>query len=277
MLESVVVKQLQTIEEIEEVRQLEREIWASECVPMHEIVSSINNGGLVLGAYLKNELIGFNYGNAGFEDGEPYLYSHMLGIKREFRELGVGELIKHRQKELAGEMGYIKSKWTFDPLEARSGYLNFTKLRTYSKTYCPNYYGELNDPFNKLLPSDRILVEWNINDGDYLRWDSKIEELKEEAVEIVPWSLSIVGLPILDKDHAFDRNISFIKDAYLLPVPISFQKIKVESPSLAEDWRYKTRTIFQTLFSQGYAVVHLTQKNEHVGYYLFVKSSLFAL
>lgn len=277
MLESVVVKELQTIEEIEEVRQLEREIWASECVPMHQIVSSINNGGLVLGAYLRNELIGFNYGNAGFVDGESYLYSHMLGIKREFRELGVGELIKHRQKEIAGEMGYAKSKWTFDPLEVRNGYLNFTKLRTYSKTYLPDYYGELNDPFNKLLPSDRILVEWNINDGDYLRWDSKIEELIEEAVEIVPWSLNIVGLPTLDNDHTFDSNISFIKDAYLLPVPISFQKIKVESPSLAEDWRYKTRTIFQTLFSQGYAVVHLTQKNEHIGHYLFVKSSLFAL
>ena len=277
MLESVVVKQLQTIEEIEEVRQLEREIWASECVPMHEIVSSINNGGLVLGAYLKNELIGFNYGDAGFEDGEPYLYSRLLGIKRELRELGVGELIKHRQKEIAEEMGYAKSKWTFDPLEARNGYLNFTKLRAYSKTYLPNYYGELNDPFNKLLPSDRILVEWNINDGDYLRWDSKIEELIEEAVEIVPCSLSVVGLPTLDKDYTFDSNISFIKDAYLLPVPISFQKIKVESPSLAEDWRYKTRTIFQTLFSQGYAVVHLTRKNEHVCHYLFVKSSLFAL
>lgn len=277
MLESVVVKELQTIEEIEEVRQLEREIWASECVPVHQIVSSINNGGLVLGAYLRNELIGFNYGNAGFVEGEPYLYSHLLGIKREFRELGVGELIKHRQKEIAGEMGYVKSKWKFDPLESRSGYLNFTKLRTYSKTYLPNYYGELNDPFNKLLPSDRILVEWNINDGDYLRWDSKIEELKEEAVEIVPWSLSLVGLPMLDKDYVFNPNISFIRDAYLLPIPVSIQKVKLESPSLAEDWRYKTRTIFQTLFSQGYAVVHLTQKNEHVAHYLFVKSSLFAL
>ena len=277
MLESVVVKELQTIEEIEEVRQLEREIWASECVPMHQIVSSINNGGLILGAYLRDELIGFNYSDAEFVDGEPYLYSHLLGIKREFRELGVGELIKHRQKEIAGEMGYTKSKWTFDPLEARNAYLNFTKLRTYSKTYCPNYYGELNDPFNKLLPSDRILVEWNINDGDYLRWDSKIEELKEEAVEIVPWNLSLVGLPMLDKDYAFNPTISFIKDAYSLPIPASFQKIKLESPSLAEDWRYKTRTIFQALFSQGYAVVHLAQKNEYVAHYLFVKSSLFAL
>lgn len=277
MLESVVVKELQTIEEIEEVRQLEREIWASECMPKHQIVSSIHNGGLMLGAYLRNELIGFTYGNAEFEDGEPYLYSHMLGIKREFRELGVGELIKHRQKEIAEEMGYVKSKWTFDPLEARNGYLNFTKLRTYSKAYCANDDGELNDSFNQSLSSDHIWVEWNINDSDYLRWDSKIEELLEEAVEIVPWSLSIVGLPIVDQEHTFDRNISFIKDAYLLPVPVSFQKIKVESPSLAEDWRYKTRTIFQTLFSQGYAVVHLTQKNEHVGYYLFVKSSLFAL
>ena len=140
----------------------------------------------------------------------------------------------------------------------------------------PNYDGELNDS-NKSLPSDRIVVEWNIHDGDYLRWDSKIEELIDEAVEVVPWSLNSVGLPVLDQDQAFNHNTSFLKDAYLLPVPVNFQKIKVEGPSLAEDWRYKTRTIFKTLFSQGYAVVHLTHKNEHVGYYLFVKSSLFAL
>ena len=277
MLKSVEVKQLQTIEEIEEVRQLERAIWATECVPIHQSVSSIHNGGFVLGAYLSNELIGFNYSNAGFVNGEPYLYSHLLGIKREFRELGVGEFIKLHQKEVAAEMGYEKCKWTFDPLEARNGYLNFTKLRTYAQTYLPNYYGQLNDPFNQSLSSDRIVVEWNLNDEDYLRWDSKIEELIEEAVEIIPWSLSVVGLPMLDKEHAFDRTISFIKDAYLLPVPVSFQKIKIESPPLAEDWRYKTRTIFQALFSQGYTVVYLTPKNEHVNHYLFVKRSLFAL
>ena len=33
--------------------------------------------------------------------------------------------------------------------------------------------------------------------------------------------------------------------------------MKVESPSLAEDWRYKVRTILTTLFEQNYAIVRM--------------------
>ncbi|WP_332646447.1 GNAT family N-acetyltransferase [Lysinibacillus sp. 54212] len=277
MLESIVVKRLETIEEIEEARQLEREIWASESVPPHQIISFINHGGLIMGAYLEKELIGFNYSHPAFVEGEVYLYSHMLGIKREFRELGVGELLKLRQKELASDLGYEKCKWTFDPLEARNGYLNFSKLRVYSQKYIPNCYGNLADPFNCLLPSDRLLVEWNLNDEDFLRWDIKINELLEGAGPLVPWNLSIVGLPILDKDNNFNGKITYLNDAYMLPIPSNFQKIKIESPSLAEDWRYKTRAIFQAMFEQGFIVVYLKQENEHISQYLFVKRSLFAL
>lgn len=277
MLESVVVKRLETIEQIEEVRVLEKDIWASECVPLHQIISFINNGGLIIGAYLESELIGFNYSQPAFVEGEVYLYSHMLGIKREYRELGVGELLKLRQREIAVDLGYEKCKWTFDPLEARSGYLNFSKLRVYSQKYIPNCYGEMEDPFNRLLPSDRLLVEWNLNDEDYIRWDAKIEELLEGAKRIVPWKLSIVGLPILDNDSNFNPDISYLEDAYKLPIPTYFQKIKIESPALAEDWRYKTRAIFQTMFEQGFMVVYLKQENEHISQYLFVKRSLFAL
>lgn len=277
MLESVVVKRLNTIEQIEEARQLERDIWATDCVPVHQIISIINNGGLIIGAYLDEELIGFNYSHPAFVDGEVYLYSHLLGIKREFRELGVGELLKLQQKELAAELGYEKCKWTFDPLEARNGYLNFSKLRVYAQQYIANCYGELTDPFNRLLPSDRLLAEWHLNEEDFLRWDTQIEELLEDAGELVPWKLSIVGLPILDNDNSFNAEISYLKDAYLLPIPSNFQKIKIESPPLAEDWRYKTRAIFQEMFNQGFIVVYLKPENEHISQYLFVKRSLFAL
>lgn len=210
-------------------------------------------------------------------DGETYLYSHMLGIKREFRELGVGELLKIYQKDIATTRGYRKCKWTFDPLEARNGYLNFTKLRAYANMYISDCYGEMQDPFNRSLPTDRLVVEWQLVDNDYLRRDAKVEELLEGAEQLVSWSLSAVGLPMLDKDNEFAPSISYYRDAYLLPIPQYFQKIKIESPPLAEDWRYKTRSIFQAMFDQGFTIVHLTPHNEHVNQYLFVKRSLFAL
>lgn len=272
MLETVVVKQLKAAEEMEKVFELEQEIWQDTYEPMHRMLKEDADRSLVVGAYLDGELIGFSYGD---QTEEGILFSRLLGIKREYREIGIGELLKLKQKELADELGYKKCKWLFEPLEARSAHLYFTKLRTYGIAYYEDQESEMGVPYS--IPIDRLLVEWDITDEDHLRWDAKIEELMEEAAEIVPWSLTIVGLPVLDIDHNFDRNISYLKDAYTLAIPSSFLKINIESPSLAEDWRYKTRAVFQTLFQQGYMVVCLKQTNEHISHYLFVKRTLFAL
>ena len=252
-------------------------IWAVGSIPVHQTIATMRNGGIVLGAYLNDELIGFNYSCPGYMDEQVYLYSHMLGVKRTYREQGVGELMKIFLKDIASDLGYRNCRWTFDPLEARSGFLNFSKLRGHSDTYIPNCYGELEDPFNRALPTDRLCVEWQLVDNDYLRWDSKVEELLDEAMPIVNWSLNTVGLPMLDEEKKFQANEALTRDAYTLPIPAIFQKIKVESPALADDWRYKTRHILQAMFEQGYKIIHLSKENAHVCKYLLVKRSLFAL
>lgn len=272
MLESVAVKRITTKEELEKVFGLEQEIWQEVYEPMHQMLKEEINHTLLVGAYLEGELIGFSYGDRA---SEGFLYSHLLGIKRQYREMGVGELLKLKQKELADELGYTKCQWLFEPLEARTAYLYFTKLRAYGTSYIENREPEMGE--TSAISPDRLVVEWNITDEDHLRWDAKIEELKDMALEIVPSSLTIVGLPVLDSEHQFDSAISYLKDAYTLAIPSSFMKIKVESPALAEDWRYKTRIIFQTLFQQGYMIVCLAPTNEHVSHYLFVKRTLFAM
>lgn len=277
MLESVTIKELTTIEQIEEARKLEHDIWAVGSIPVHQTMAAIRNGGIVLGAYLQDELIGFNYSCPGYMDKSVYLYSHMIGIKRNYREKGVGELLKIYLKDLASDRGYRNCRWTFDPLEARSGFLNFSKLRGYSDTYIENCYGEMEDPFNRALPTDRLYVEWQLVDNDYLRWDAKVDELIEDAKPVVEWAQNLVGLPTLDPEQSFRKGEALVQDAYLLPIPTNFQKIKVESPALAEDWRYKTRHVLQDMFEQGYKIIHLLKKDEHISHYLLVKRSLFAL
>lgn len=49
MLESVIVKELNSIEQIEEARHLEHTIWDVDSIPVHQTVSAIRNGGLVFG------------------------------------------------------------------------------------------------------------------------------------------------------------------------------------------------------------------------------------
>ena len=269
MLESVVVMQLTTIEQFEQVSALEQEIWQKRYEPMHAALQQSSSSALLIGAYLNEQLIGFNYSEKK-EDG--LLYSYLLGIKREFREKGVGELIKLKQKEVAEDEGFTKCKWMFEPLEAYTAHLYFTKLRGYSYSYHNDYPVEMGK--SVIAPVDRLEVELDVMDHDYLRWDLKIEELRDDASDIVTTSLNTVGFPVL---NAFDPSLSYIKDAYTLPIPTNFKKLAIESAPLAEEWRYKTRSIFNTLFAQGYVVLQLNPINNQICRYLFVKRSLFAL
>ena len=277
MLEEVVVKKLQTIEQLQEMQLLEHEIWNRHASPVTQLITVINNGGIVLGAYYKSELVGINYAFPAYKEGKAYLYSLLLGVKRKYREQGIGELLKIHLREHALELGYDRCLWVFDPLESRNAYLNFSKLRAYAYQYIPNFYGELQDPFSIHLPTDRVFIEWFLNDTDYLRWDEQIDELVEQATEIVKWEKTIAGLPVLDLENTFDAQFSYLHDAYILAIPSNFQKLKVESAALAEDWRYKVRNIMMTLFSQGYAIVKLIKKDADVNYYVFVKKSLLAI
>ena len=51
--------------------------------------------------------------------GKPYLHSHMLGVLPEYRNAGVGRLLKLHQREDALARGIDLIEWTFDPLETQ--------------------------------------------------------------------------------------------------------------------------------------------------------------
>ncbi|MFJ7733915.1 GNAT family N-acetyltransferase [Lysinibacillus sp. NPDC097231] len=274
MLERVRIQKIMTPAEIVEVQRLNAEIWGSQAIPSHQLLAAVQNGGLILGAYLEEKLIGYNYCFVGYREGKMYLHSHMIGVEKTYREQGVGELLKHAQQEYAKEHGFQLVCWLFEPLEARMANLSFLKLNAFSYQYKNDYYGPLYDDFNDGLPSDRIVVEWWLERDQV---DDCLDELEEGAEEIVPWSLTVDGLPVLDIDGEFQREQTFLKDAYLLPIPQFLQKMKVESPKLAEDWRYKVRTILTTLFEQNYAIVRMKKHKEYVHSYLLVRRSLLAL
>ncbi|MFJ6265159.1 GNAT family N-acetyltransferase [Lysinibacillus xylanilyticus] len=274
MLERVRIQKIMAPTEIAEVQSLNESIWGSQAIPSHQLLAAVQNGGLILGAYLDEKLIGFNYCFVDYRHGKMYLHSHMIGVEKTYREQGVGELLKHAQQEYAKEHGFQLVIWLFDPLEAYMANLSFLKLNAFSFQYENDYYGPLKDDFNEGLPSDRIVVEWWIERD---RVEDSLDELEEEAEEIVPWSLTVDGLPVLDIEGEFQQEQLYYKDAYLLPIPQFLQKMKMESPRLAEDWRYKVRTILTTLFEQNYAIVRVKKNKEYVHSYLLVRRSLLAL
>lgn len=242
-----------------EIEELERLIWGeNNVVPVGQLMAAVHNGGVVIAAYHDEKPIGFCYGFAGFKQDKLHLCSHMLGILPEYRDWGIGKQLKLRQREWALVNGYNKMTWTYDPLESRNAYLNLNKLGGTVKNYMRSYYGDMNDSINKGLPSDRFLLEWDLDS------DRTVQALDSGLNEPSKWRMYPRLLdyetfnqhprPVIHQTIADHRGI-------LLSVPVSIHTMKKDRIELALDWRLAMRQQFEEAFLHGFVVVGLL-KNE---------------
>lgn len=281
---AISIKQLSTIEELRQIQLLEQDIWQMEPIPLHQTLTAIKNGGVILGAFVGNKLVGFNYAFSGFDEGHSYLCSHMMGISKSYQKQGLGKALKLKQKEVALKLGYSSIYWTYDPLESINAYLNLTKLRGIGAAYIENCYGDLNDSLNQGLPSDRFQVHWHIrskhvmDEGSVTFFNEQLCSIQEHRV-LIPYYMNNQGLPELIEpitiEHIkqkilFDHQKHQDLMGYWLPIPDNFQTLKRIDHSLALDWRLKTREIIQHLLKEGYVAATLKKTNQGVHYYLFV-------
>ena len=165
-----VIKILDTPAEMTAVEELQRAVWPgseTDVVPAHMFIAAIHNGGLVIGAYADQQLIGFVFGFPGFEatpDGPRLKHcSHMLGIHPQHRDSSVGFVLKRAQWQMVRHQGLDHITWTYDPLLSRNAYLNISKLGAVCHTYRRSEYGNMRDGLNVGLPSDRFQVDWWVN------------------------------------------------------------------------------------------------------------------
>lgn len=153
------IRRAQTVEEYKAIETIQKIIWGMEGelpVPVAILVAINNNGGLVEIAEDSNNIIGFSLAFPGVEGHHRFLYSHMSGVKLEYRNKDVGYKIKMHQFSMAREMGYNEVRWTFDPMKARNSYFNVHKLKAFAFDYKINYYGYMESAENRGVESDRI-------------------------------------------------------------------------------------------------------------------------
>ncbi|MEH7379351.1 GNAT family N-acetyltransferase [Bacillus sp. JJ1533] len=261
IISSITFKNVTSNNELKQVHKLESLIWSPEdTVPISHTAATIKNGGFVLGAFYKDELIGFQYSFPGFDGKKPYLVSHNLGIHPDFRKLGIGELLKHEQKKLASEMGYDLISWTYDPLETVNANLNLHKLGAVCTSYIVNAYGEMTDGMNDGISTDRFVVEWSVNE-------------KEHANRNVDFSHATVLIRTGFVDGCLtpgDIKLEESGETLLVPVPGNFQEIKKKNFDIALKWREKTKQIFTHYLNHGWVVTDLIKDPEHNGHYMYL-------
>lgn len=161
--ESVEMRRCHGIEDFRACVALQKEVWNftdAELVPLRMFVVADKVGGQVMGAFSGKEMVGFALSVPGTRSGHIYLHSHMLAVRKDHRNGGLGRRLKLLQRDEALSRGIELIEWTFDPLEIKNAYLNIEKLGAVVRRYNINQYGITSSPLQGGLPSDRLIAEW---------------------------------------------------------------------------------------------------------------------
>ena len=222
--------QLRNCTEVEEFHAcvaLQKEVWGFDdidLVPLRIFSLGPKIGGQVVGAWDGETLVGYAFSIPGMRGGHSYLHSHMLAVKADYRNSGVGRRLKLFQREDAIARGYELIEWTFDPLEIKNSYLNLVRLGAVVRRYNINQYGISTSPLWGGLPTDRLVAEW---------W------LKSKRVESL---LATEELPPLEEGMRIE-----------VPARIYEWKAAPETRQKAADLQLRNREQFVKAFAQGLA------------------------
>jgi predicted GNAT superfamily acetyltransferase len=192
-----------------------------------------------MGAFDGSEMVGFALSVPGTRSGHVYLHSHMLAVRKEHRNSGLGRRLKLLQREDGLARGIELIEWTFDPLEIKNSYLNIEKLGAIARRYNINQYGITSSPLQGGLPSDRLIAEW---------W------LKSARVE----TLLTAG-----------KNPPISRQAMIeVPAQIYEWKATAETRSQAQHVQERNREQFLRGFDGGLAVLGYERDSEGNGRFL---------
>ncbi len=149
--------------EFETCVEIQREVWGfdeADLVPARLFTVARKIGGQVIGAFDGETMAAFALGIPGNRNGHLYMHSHMLAVRPQYRNAGLGRSVKLFQREDALSKGIELIEWTFDPLEIKNAYLNIEKLGAITRRYTINQYGMVTSTLQGGLPTDRLTAEW---------------------------------------------------------------------------------------------------------------------
>jgi predicted GNAT superfamily acetyltransferase len=230
------------IEDFRACVTLQKEVWNftdAELVPLRMFVVADKVGGQVMGAFEGETMVGFALSVPGTRSGHIYLHSHMLAVRKDHRNGGLGRQLKLMQREDALARGIELIEWTFDPLEIKNAYLNIEKLGAVARRYNINQYGITSSPLQGGLPSDRLIAEWWLK-------SNRVERLLAEGKNATAKAVTSISVPAQIYDW----------------------KASPETRGRAQQVQEGNREQFLKAFANGLAVLNYERDTEGNGKYL---------
>jgi len=261
------IRPIHKLVELKAVEELQREIWDCsdlEVLPSLALIPLLDIGGVLIGAYEGETLIGFVLGFPGFEAGKPILHSDMLAVKPAYRSEGLGYKLKLAQRQVALANGIEKITWTFDPLQSANAHLNFGKLGVIADRYKINYYGETSSSLHR-AGTDRLWVSWLLKSE---RVQSRISsEPIPPFVSDDRSNLLKVGEGVEPVSCSLDKRNASVT----IEIPGDINGMMKADIKLARRWREATRAAFTPALAANYFVKDFsrtTRDEQQVGVYL---------
>ncbi len=233
------IRPLTSAENFKQCLELQRITWGEkfgEFVPPTILKISQQVSGVAAGAFDKNDkMAGFVFGLSGLRNGKPAHWSHMLAVRPELRDHGIGRKLKHYQRSTLLDMGIETIYSTFDPLVARNAHLNLNILGVEVQEYIRDMYGDEGcGALDDIIGTDRFLVCWDL---------TREQSEKDESEAVASTA------------------------AKLVPIPRDIHELKAEDPNGAAQLRETTRKLFMDSMGRGYRVAAFSQQANGNGLY----------
>ncbi|MFM8772947.1 MAG: GNAT family N-acetyltransferase [Actinomycetota bacterium] len=225
---TVEVRLLTDLRDLREVDDLFTSVWGpgTPTIGVEMLRALSHAGGYVSGAYLDGTIVGASGGFLGQHDGHVSLHSHATGVSPRARGLHAGRALKLHQRSWAIERRIGLVTWTFDPLVRRNAWFNIARLGARPVEYLIDFYGPMTDAINAGVPSDRLLMAWDVTRP----------------------------LPTAEVHESAYRRVS---------TPEDIEALRIDDPAAAGRWRMQVRDELRDAADAG-RVMGFTREGDYV-------------
>lgn len=251
----VEIREMTLIDELEAVSVLLSQVWnrtaSGRIVPTDLLKALSKSHNYIAGCFLDGRLVGATVSFFALPAMNT-LHSHITGVSERERAPGAGYALKLHQRAWAVAHDVESVSWTFDPLVRRNAHFNFNKLGVRAAEYLPNFYGAMQDDLNT-GDSDRLLVEWDVRAPAGAGDPGVDGRVPEPALAVA--------------DGGGPRILPCSGPLRLLAIPSDIERMRIQAPGLAQEWRLALRDTLGTALAAGGRVAGFHQ---HEGYVIEV-------
>lgn len=281
---SVFIRRAYSLQHYLGVIEVQKKAWLSSS-SLTDVMSmtNINNrspGGLVLvmtllkNAHRAEHVVGFAYSWAttaeNQEPCETYIFSDLVGVLPSEQGNGFATMLKAEQRrryhqwwdspQFVGTRGAKRlMKWTVLPVLTMNHHLNFDCLGASCGTFYPNIYGEIEGGLYGGLPSDRILMTWDLDNPRTLQLQDE-----DAPTSLLDWS---------EQGPVSTRVWSSVKTteqrAFSAAFPSNFQSLKLANFGTAKAWQTEICDCIERMLEAGFYIAGFKRGTEF-GKFIFM-------